>query len=78
MTADLLNDRDEGGSGFGVHDSGPIVEIGSVRTLGGALSVIVIDGAPLERIERNYGTKTHRESTNKLRSLVREACRQGL
>lgn len=51
-----------------------IEEIGAALARDGALAMIVIDAAPLERIERSYGVKAHSQATEMLRQLVREAC----
>jgi len=60
------------------HYSERIDQIGSALARDGALAVILIDGAPLARIERNYGVQAHRKAAEMLRTLVREACRQDL
>ncbi len=43
-----------------------IEQIGSALARDGALAFILIDGAPLERIERSYGVQAHRKATEKL------------
>jgi EAL domain-containing protein (putative c-di-GMP-specific phosphodiesterase class I) len=60
------------------HYSERIDQIGSALARDGALAVILIDGAPLARIERSYGVQAHRKAAEMLRALVREACRQDL
>jgi EAL domain-containing protein (putative c-di-GMP-specific phosphodiesterase class I) len=40
----------------------------------GALGLILIDGAPLERIERSYGVQAHLRAVETLRGLLSEAC----
>ena len=40
--------------------------------------MILIDGAPLERIERSYGVQAHRKASEMLREVVRDACSQEL
>ena len=60
------------------HYSDRIEQIGSALSRDGALGVIVIDGAPLERVERKYGVQAHRKTGKRLRDLVREVCRQDL
>ena len=60
------------------HFSECVSRIGAALARDGALGVILIDGAPLERIERSYGVQAHRKATDMLRKLVKEACRQDL
>ena len=60
------------------HFSECIDQIGSALARDGALGVILIDGSPLERIERTYGVNAHRKATDMLRTLVRSACQQDL
>jgi EAL domain-containing protein (putative c-di-GMP-specific phosphodiesterase class I) len=43
-----------------------------------AFGLILIDGLPLERIERLYGVQAHRRAIEAFRKLVREACGQDL
>lgn len=71
-------DTSEGPVREPVHYSECVEQIGSALARHGALGVILIDGAPLERIERSYGVKAHRKACDMLRSLVREACRADL
>ena len=59
-----------------VHYSERIEEIGAALSRDGALGMILIDGAPLERIERSYGIKAHSRAMETLRALVCEACSQ--
>ena len=61
-----------------VHYAECVDQVGAALARDGALGVILIDGAPLARIERIYGVQAHRKATDMLRSLVREACRQDL
>jgi EAL domain-containing protein (putative c-di-GMP-specific phosphodiesterase class I) len=49
-------------------------EIGKALSRDGAFGLILIDGKPLEQIERSYGVKAHRRASTMLRNLVREAC----
>jgi len=61
-----------------VHYNECIEKVGTALARDGAMGVILIDGAPLERIERSYGVQAHRKAADMLRKLVREACRQDL
>ncbi len=58
----------------GAHFTEQIETIGQALSRDGALGVILIDGAPLERIERRYGVQAHRRASEMLRAIVREAC----
>lgn len=49
--------------------------IGTALRRDGALGLLVVDGAPLERIERRYGVEAHARAVASLRSLVEDACR---
>ena len=61
-----------------VHLGERIEQIGSALERDGAIGVVVIDGSPLERIERSFGVQAHRRATETLRGLVREACHRDL
>jgi len=61
-----------------IHYAECVTQVGAALARDGALGVILIDGTPLERIERTYGVQAHRKATDMLRTLVREACRQDL
>ncbi len=76
MSVDLF--LEEESSDAPGHYSERIDEIGSALARDGALAVILIDAAPLARIERSYGVQAHRKATEMLGTLVREACRQDL
>lgn len=51
-----------------------IEQIGFALGRDGALGLILIDGVPLERIERSYGVKAHRRAREAFHKLVRESC----
>lgn len=77
MSANLPN-RDEGPIGEPGHLGERIEQIGGALERDGAIGVIVVDGSPLERIERSFGVQAHRRATETLRRLVREACDRDL
>jgi EAL domain-containing protein (putative c-di-GMP-specific phosphodiesterase class I) len=56
------------------HYSGRIEEIGTALSRDGALGLILVDGAPLERIERSYGIAAHDRVMEALRAMVAESC----
>ncbi len=60
------------------HYSEHVEEISTALRERGALGLIVIEGAPLERIERRFGVPAHRRAIEQLRAIVSEACRQDL
>jgi EAL domain-containing protein (putative c-di-GMP-specific phosphodiesterase class I) len=62
----------------GGHYSDHVAQIGAALQRDGALGVLLIDGGPLERIERRYGVQAHLHAIDTLRSLVAEACREDL
>lgn len=61
-----------------MHYCGWAERVGGALSRDGAMGVILIDGAPLERIERSYGVQAHRKATDTLEGLVRECCREDL
>lgn len=78
MTA--IHSNDDVGPGLDApgHYGERIELIGEALARDGAFGVILIDGGPLERIERSYGVPAHRKAAEMLRSIVFEACRQDL
>ena len=56
------------------HYSERLDDVGTALTRDGAFGLILIDGARLEQIERNYGVQAHRRALESFRLLVREAC----
>ncbi len=58
--------------------SGRLDQIGEALARDGALGMILVDGAKLERIERVYGVGTHDRAIETLRNLVGEACQPDL
>ena len=60
------------------HYSEHVERIGSALRRDGALGLILIEGTPLERIERRYGVQAHCRAIEMLRTLVNDACRQDL
>jgi EAL domain-containing protein (putative c-di-GMP-specific phosphodiesterase class I) len=48
--------------------------VGKALSRDGVFGLILIEGAGLERIERNYGVQAHRRALENLYTLVREAC----
>jgi EAL domain-containing protein (putative c-di-GMP-specific phosphodiesterase class I) len=52
--------------------------IGDALSRDGAVGIILIDAAPLEKIERRYGVEAHRNAIEELRAIVRETCRNDL
>jgi EAL domain-containing protein (putative c-di-GMP-specific phosphodiesterase class I) len=52
--------------------------IGDALARDGAVGVVLVDAAPLERIERSYGVKAHCRASDMLRRLVHEACETDL
>jgi EAL domain-containing protein (putative c-di-GMP-specific phosphodiesterase class I) len=55
-----------------------IGEIGRALARDGALGLILIEGVPLERIERTYGIQAHRRAMENFRLVVHEACGKDL
>lgn len=55
-----------------------VEDIGRALERDGALGLITIAGSPLEGIERRYGVQAHRGATDRLRTIVREACLRDL
>ena len=60
------------------HYSELIESIGTALSRDGALGLILIDGSPLERIERSYGVQPHERAIETLRTLVAESCSSDL
>jgi EAL domain-containing protein (putative c-di-GMP-specific phosphodiesterase class I) len=60
------------------HYSASLEEIGKALCRDGAFGVILIDGVPLDRIERSYGVQAHRRAIESFHRLVRDACNQDL
>jgi EAL domain-containing protein (putative c-di-GMP-specific phosphodiesterase class I) len=58
------------------HYGEQVEEIDEALRANGALGIVLIDGSPLERIERSYGVAAHRRAVETLRSLVTDACQQ--
>ncbi len=52
-------------------------EIGQRFTREGALGVVVIDGSPLEEIERRYGHEAHSRALCTLAGIVKSVCDEG-
>jgi len=78
VSSDLPEDEVDSALGAPSHYSERIDLIGSALARDGALGIILIDGAPLGRIERTYGVQAHYRASETLRALVRDACRQDL
>ena len=78
MNLELHDDEIDSAFDTPGHYSERIDSIGSALARDGALGIILIDGAPLERIERTYGVQAHCKASETLRALVRDACRQDL
>ena len=60
------------------HYSERLHQVGKALSRDGAFGLILIDGAPLERIEHNYGVQAHRRALEAFRRLVCEACSSDL
>jgi len=60
------------------HYTDCLEQIGSSLRRDGALGLILIDGAPLERVERSYGVQAHHRAAETLQRLVRDACQGDL
>lgn len=60
------------------HYSERVEAVGKALARDGVFGLILIDGAPLERIERSYGVQAHRRALEAFQQLVREACKPDL
>jgi len=79
VSVDEDHPKQDGGDGPGaevVHFSDRLDEIGSALGRDGAFGVILVEGLPLENIERTYGVEAQQHAFETLRALVFEACSQ--